>query len=115
MSEVSFITLLEKCPEIRLETSEHKVYDGDEVQDLEEFWKICPEGLEMRMKFPLNVNSEGNYPDLYRNALWAQDSTGISRDLFIKVCEETIFKRYAVAGYPEHKWYAAIEHVFGDR
>lgn len=111
ISESEFITLLDSCPEVKLQSSESKVYEG-EVQDLEEFWKLCPEQLAMKIKYPLNIGSESNYNDLYRLCLWCIDSTGLSKDLMVQLCDKYIFPKYAESGYPEDRWMNGIEHAF---
>ena len=111
MSEADFEDLLQKCPAVKCQSTSNSVYDG-EVQDLEEFWKLCPDGLKMKIKYPLNIQSEGNYGDLYRLCLWAIDSTGLSKEMMIQLCEEYIFPKYVESGYPEDRWMNGIDHAF---
>lgn len=110
LSEDNFNSLLLTCPEVKIQERTEKV--DVEVQDEEEFWKMCPDQLALKIKHPMNVAESGNYPELYKVCLWCQDTTGLSKELMIQLCERYLFPVYEKVGYPKSKWFNAINDAF---
>jgi hypothetical protein len=49
---------------------------------------------------------------MYRITLWAIDWTGISKELFLKILELTIFQSFAKIGYPEYKYKLGVNSAY---
>lgn len=108
-----FTKLMWSCPKADLVQRAERV--DIEVEDEEEFFKNCPDQLALKIKYPMNVQSEGNYPELFRNCLWALDTTGLSKELMVQLCEKYLFPKYREAGYSESKFMNAINDAFSLR
>ena len=76
---------------------------------------MCPDTLALKIKHPMNVQSEGNYPELFKICLWSLDTTGLSKELMIQLCERYLFPKYREANYPESKFMNAINDAFSLR
>jgi len=115
MSEEEYLTLLNSCPVI--ETSNYAAsYELDFGIDKEsDFWYYAPIGLQNLIKYPTWVSDTNMYPRMFKLALWAIDSTGISYELFVKIVEKSIFTEFEKVGYPKHKYFLGINSAFGYR
>lgn len=109
-----FSDLMLRCPEVKQVVAKSERVDV-EISSIEDFWKMCPDSLAMKLKYPMGISSEGNYHDLFKLALWAIDSTGVTKDAFIELCNEHIFPKYRQANYPEHKWMNGIDHAYSSK
>lgn len=114
MSMEDFEELLSRCPAIYTPVIEKKskMPEGIEIGNKMEFYQWCPQGLELLLKYPSWVGIEGNYPNLFRLALWAIDSTGVEKDIFLNVLEERVFPAFQKCGYPRHRWNTAVDHAY---
>ena len=113
MEKSEFLTLLSECPMIL--SSRKESYDDvpeDPVESLEDFEAICPPELLRKLKIVDWAGAEGMYPELLRYALWAIDSTNVSKGTFVDFLDRYTFKSLLRRGYPAHKLSTAINDAF---
>lgn len=104
-----FNALLEKCPVLKAATSSKALSVG-EVQSVNEFWKKASTGLKNAIRYPVWAHSDaGLYPEALKVVLWAIDETNLKKELLLKLFEKSVFRQYERVGYPEEKWYTAID------
>jgi hypothetical protein len=105
-----FRVLLQNCPIVE-PSQECEVYEGS-TDSLDEFWKLCPSGLQKKIKYPFWVDSAGMYPELYKLTLWCIDSTGATKELLESVYDRHVFPRLAELGYDRSRAMIAVTDAY---
>lgn len=85
-----------------------------DIQSLDEFKRLMPDGLKYQTFTPSRWASSSNmYPILFKLTLWAIDSTGVPKGIWVAYLESKVFDALRRAGYPEEKFMTAINHAYG--
>ena len=106
-----FSIILDKCPKVFTESTRVSRKSLD-IEDVEDFLLFAPSGLVTQIKTVPFAASAGNYPHLYRIALWSIDSTGVDRDTLVSVLDSYTIPKLERLGYTRSRALVAVDHAY---
>jgi hypothetical protein len=115
MSDSELTDILSKFP---LNNTKIEKTEEPEIlaTDLQSFEALCPFQLKNILESPASWAAEsGMYPILYRMTLWAIDTTGVSKPVFLSYLYKKTFKLLLQKGYPSHKIEKAVHDAYSGK
>jgi hypothetical protein len=104
--------ILKECTDIK-DTKISKLKNVTSLSE-KDIKLYIPAELFARLRFPASWSQgeSGNYPHIFKLALWLHDSTGCDFDTAIQFFEKYTFPGLRRMGYPDHRMKKAVEDAF---